>query len=306
MPSSPSNLNFDRNFDPQTGLPVEIAPGIVRVTAPNSGPYTFTGTNSFLLGKDGLAVVDPGPDDDAHLQALLDAIGTRPVQAILLTHTHKDHSSLAARLAAITGAPIWFGGKHRLSRRNRLFEINPISRSCDWALVPDRELLDGENLVLGGITLEVVATPGHCANHLMFGIKDTPFVLTGDHVMGWNSTLVAVPDGSMGDYFASLDKLINMPWQHYLPAHGGPITAGLDYATKLKSHRQRRNEQILEALSGRARTLGQLCALIYPDLPPGVQIAARMTLQAHLEFLEQSRLIVSRLSLSGRQYGLAS
>lgn len=304
MPSSASALSFDTNFDAQTGTPVTIAPGIQRVTAPNSSPYTFTGTNSFLIGNDALAVVDPGPDHDDHFEALMQAIGGRDVTAILLTHTHKDHSALARRLVEATGAPIWFGGQHRLSRRKKLFEINPITRSCDWFLKPDRALGDGEILDFGGIKLQTMATPGHCANHLAFGVVDMPFILTGDHVMGWNSTLVAVPDGSMADYFASLDKLINSKWTHYLPAHGGPIAKGVDYARKLKAHRATRNTQILAALSQGPQTTQQLRSKIYPDLPSANLMAAGMTLQAHLEYLTDDKSVSSRASFGGRRYFL--
>lgn len=302
MPQSPATLSFNTDFDAQTDKTVQIAPGIARITAPNGGPYTFTGTNSFLIGNDALVVVDPGPDDDNHLKVLLAAIGTRPLTAILLTHTHMDHSPLAKRLAQQTGAPIWFGGQHRLSRPKKFLEINLISRSCDWALQPDRTLRDGDKLEFGDLSIEVLATPGHCANHLAFGISNTPYILTGDHVMGWNSTLVATPDGSMGDYFASLDKLIASAWNYYLPAHGGDIVEGRTYAKNLKAHRNGRNTQILDALSNGAHSGRTLLGLIYPDLPPHILRAARMTLNAHLEYLVQTGKINSRMTLFGRRY----
>src|SRR5690606_2735847 len=133
-----------------------IAGGIARVTAPNASAYTFTGTNTFLMGHDEIAIVDPGPDSDAHLDALMKAVGERPVIAIILTHTHKDHSALARRLKSVTGAPLWFEGRHRLSRKKRLFEINPLVRACDWGLIPDRKLADGDVLETGGVRLQVM------------------------------------------------------------------------------------------------------------------------------------------------------
>lgn len=305
MPVSSPSVPFNTDFDPKTGKTVKITDGIARITAPNAGPFTFTGTNSFLIGEDALMLVDPGPDSNKHFQALLDAIGARPLSAILLTHTHKDHSALARRLARHTGAPIWFGGSHRLSRPARFLEINPISRSCDWKLRPDRTLQDGDKLNVGAQVIEVLATPGHCANHLAFGLSGTPYILTGDHVMGWNSTLVAVPDGSMGDYFTSLDTLITSTWSHYLPAHGGAITKGRAYAKKLKAHREGRNAQILEALAKGAHSQRALLDLIYPDLPPRIRIAANMTLNAHLEFLQQTNQINNRLSVFGQLYRLS-
>ena len=282
-PPSPA-LSFDRNFEPRTGQAVAVAAGITRVTAPNGGPYTFTGTNTFLLGVERLAVLDPGPADPAHLAALTAAIAGRPVDAILLTHTHSDHSALAPRLAEALGAPLWFGGPHRLSRPLRRFERNRLAGSCDWALRPERTLVDGETILAGDLAVSVHTTPGHCANHLAFGAGDD--LLCGDHVMGWNSTLVAVPDGSMADYLASLDKVIALPFRRYLPAHGGPIADGPGYASALKAHRQSRNEQVLEALGKGARTIADLVAAIYPAQPLPVRLAARMTITAHVEYLE--------------------
>lgn len=302
MPSSASVLTFDTDFDPQTGKPVGIMPGLQRITAPNANPYTFTGTNSFLVGDTALALIDPGPNHDGHLAALLAAIDGRPLEAIILTHTHKDHSALVPRLVAATGAPVWLEGPHRLSRPRRLFEINPIAGSCDWGLMPDRRLFDGEVLRFGNVALEVIATPGHCANHLAFGVCDTPYLLSGDHVMGWNSTLVAVPDGSMADYFASLDKLLDREWTHYLPAHGGPVADALAYVRHLRAHRANRNTQILEALSDSDLTVADLRRHIYPHLPATNLVAAGMTLKAYLEYLEELNEVRSRPALGGRRY----
>lgn len=284
MASAASALSFDRAFDPQTGRAIVVADGITRVTAPNASAYTFTGTNSFILGYERLAVLDPGPDDPEHLAALVDAIGGRRVDAIILTHTHRDHSAAARRLARDLGAPLWFGGPHRLSRPLRRFERNPIRRSCDWDLVPDRTLTDGEAIAAGDLSMLVHATPGHCANHLAFSSGD--ILLSGDHVMGWNSTLVSVPDGSMADYLASLDKVIALPCRQYLPAHGGAIADGPGYAAALLAHRQMRNEQVISAVRGGARTVGAMVKAIYPALPLPVRLAAAMTITAHVEYLE--------------------
>ncbi len=299
MASTTQAVHFDTDFRPLHGQAVQQASGIVRVTAPNASPYTFTGTNSFLLGHERLALVDPGPEDERHSAALLSAIGGRPVTAILLTHTHKDHSASAHQWSQRLGAPLWFGGQHRLSRPLRRFEINPIRKSCDWHLLPDRILADGEVIEAGDLSVSVHATPGHCANHLAFGIADTEILLSGDHVMGWNSTLVSVPDGSMADYFASLDKMIALPYRHYLPAHGGPISDGPAHAAALKAHRQMRNEQVLDAVRNGARRRGQVVDAIYPTQPARVRLAARMTMAAHVEYLEAQGLLSVKRGLFG-------
>jgi glyoxylase-like metal-dependent hydrolase (beta-lactamase superfamily II) len=292
-------LAFDKQFDPQTGMAVQVADGLVRVTAPNASPYTFTGTNSFLIGHERLALLDPGPDDPGHMAALTRAIAGRPVAAIILTHTHRDHSASAAGLARSLAAPLWFGGRHRLSRPLRRFERNPIRRSCDWDLVPDCTLGDGETFMAGDVPLTVHATPGHCANHLAFSLGD--MLLSGDHVMGWNSTLVSVPDGSMSDYLASLDKVIALPCSRYLPAHGGPIADGPAYAGALKAHREMRNQQVLTAVRAGARRIGAVVEAIYPAQPLPVRMAARMTIAAHVEYLEGLGLLrVSRGVLGTR------
>lgn len=287
-------LAFEKQFDAQPGMPIPVAPGIVRITAPNAGPFTFTGTNSFVVGDQRIAVIDPGPNDDAHLSALRAHIGTRPVDAIILTHTHRDHSDLVSRLRAATGAPLWFAGPHRLSRPARGFEARFIRRSSDWTLTPDRVLADGERIALDGVTLEAIATPGHCANHLAFGIEGTPWALSGDHVMGWSSTLVSVPDGSMADYLASLDRIAARPYAHYLPAHGGPIADGPGFARALKAHREGRNAQVIAAVEKGARTVGGLLRAIYPDLALNLIPAARMTLIAHVEYLAERGAITAR------------
>jgi len=292
----------DAAFDPHTGQAVAVGPGLVRITAGNSGPYTYAGTNSYLVGSGSMvAVVDPGPDDRTHRAALLAAIGGRTVTSILLTHTHKDHSALAPRLREETGAPVLCGGRHRLSRPRRPLEINPVGGHSDWRLLPDRVLADGEEVCVGDRTLIAVATPGHCANHFCFGLSGTHWLLSGDHVMGWNTTLVAVPDGSMADYFDSLSKLAALPYRHYLPGHGGAVDNGPGRALELREHREHRNRQVLEAVAAGATRIGQLVRAIYPQLAVPLRPAARMTLEAHVEYLEaQGALRIERGLLGAR------
>jgi glyoxylase-like metal-dependent hydrolase (beta-lactamase superfamily II) len=297
--AAPAATTAEKEFNARIGYAVPAAPGVVRVTAPNAGPFTHTGTNTYLVGDRRLAVVDPGPDDGRHLEALRAAIANRQVDAILLTHTHKDHCALAQRLREVTGAPLWFGGQHRPSRKRRRFAVDWIARESAVDLVPDRELQDGELLQLAGIGLRVISTPGHCANHLCFGIVETPLLLSGDHVMEWNSTMIAVPDGSMADYLASLRRLDELPYSLYLPGHGGPVEDGRARARALAQHRELRNLQVVRAVENGARTIGGLVAAIYPRLNLPLIPAARMTLRAHVEYLAEAGKIRVRRGLFG-------
>jgi glyoxylase-like metal-dependent hydrolase (beta-lactamase superfamily II) len=301
MAPAPVALPLDKSFTAETGAAVEAAPGIVRVTAPNAGPYTFTGTNSFLIGGSRVMVLDPGPDEPAHLAALLRAIGGRKVEAVLLTHTHRDHSALAPRLARAVGAPIRFSHPHRLYRHANWLEKLELRRSCDFALAPDIPIADGEEISIDGVMLEAIATPGHCENHLAFGVLGSAHLLAGDHVMGWSSTVIAPPDGAMGPYLTSLEKVIGAPYVHYLPAHGGPIADGRGFARALLAHRQYRNGQIVEGVAAGDDNKGRLLRRLYPGLSARLLPAARKTIEAHLDYLAERGEV---RALGGGRYGV--
>jgi len=303
MPQTMLSPRYNRNFDPATGKCVEIAPSIARICAPNASDYTFTGTNSYIVGKRQIVIIDPGPNSDEHFDALIRAVKGRKTVAILLTHTHKDHCAIAKRLGKSLNAPIWFGGQHSLSRAKRMFEANLLHRACDWDLRPDKKLEDGESFTVDDLTIETIATPGHCANHLSFGIRGQKFLFSGDHVMGWNSTLVATPDGSLADYFKSLNKLIEQNWSHYLPGHGGEIADLAEgnnaktFTSELLRHRQNRNSQILELVNNGPLKPSDIVKSIYPDASTKIRIAAMMTVMAHVEYLEKREKLVVKRSL---------
>ena len=302
MATTKDALRLNFSFEPGTGGLVPVVDGIARVTAPNRSHHTFTGTNTFLLGVDELIVVDPGPNDAKHLGALIHAIDGRPVKAILLTHTHLDHSGLARRLRDKVGAPLWFGGKHRLYREVGPLERTLLTRSCDFDLEPDEVLSHGDNVTVDGISLGVLATPGHCGNHLAFSVAGSPYLFTGDHVMGWSSTLVSPPDGSMGDYLMSLERVIQAPFSYYLPAHGGPIPEGRKFARALLAHRQHRNEQILAGVASGANTPAKLVSRMYQEISPVLKPAAAKTVEAHLDYLVAQGDLQQRWGPLGTRY----
>ena len=217
-------LKFNVDFDPRYGEAVEIAPDVLRLTAPNPSPFTFHGTNSYIVGRDSLAVIDPGPEDDAHLGALLKAIAGRPVSHIFVSHTHRDHSPLAAHLKAETGATVLAEGPHRPAKPSVGGKAGVLDASGDIDFRPDRTLADGEIVKGEGWAIETVLTPGHAANHAAFALKGTGILFSADHVMGWATTIVGPPDGNMADYMRSLDKLIARGDRLLLPGHGGPVT----------------------------------------------------------------------------------
>lgn len=300
------SLTFDQEFDPRHGESVEVAPGVRRVTADNGGPFTFRGTNTFIVGERELAVIDPGPDHPAHVDAVIRAIGGRPVSHILVSHTHRDHSPAAATLRAATGAPILAEGPHRAARDLNVGETNPLDASADRQFKPDRQLADGMRVEGDGWTLEAVATPGHTANHLAFALLEENLLFSADHVMAWSTSVVAPPDGSMGDFMASLDKLLKRGETLYLPAHGGPVRDPQGFVRGLKTHRRMRERAILDRLSKGDTTIAELVAANYRGLDKRLTGAAALSTLAHLEDLVARGLVTTggHAAIGGR-YRLA-
>jgi glyoxylase-like metal-dependent hydrolase (beta-lactamase superfamily II) len=274
-------LNFDLDFDPAYGTAVEVFPGVRRVTARNPSAFTFHGTNTYLVGETTLAIIDPGPDDDEHLRNLLETIDARKVSHILVSHTHRDHSTLASRLAAATGAAVYAEGPHRFAKPGETV----MESGADTAFMPDRRLGDGQMLEGDGWRLKAVWTPGHAANHMAFALDGTGILFSGDHVMGWSTTIVAPPDGSMADYMRSLDRLIERDDRLLLPGHGGPVVDPATYMLGLREHRLARESAILDRLHHGDRDIGAIVAAIYRDIDPGLVPAASLSTLAHLQDL---------------------
>ncbi len=280
-----STIVFDRAFEPEYGRAITVAPGVRRLTAHNPGPFTFHGTNSYIVGEGDVAVIDPGPDDDAHIAALLVAAAGERISHILVTHTHRDHSPGAAKLKAATGALTAGGGPHRPARPLRAGEGGGLDAAADTAFRPEINLADGETVAGQGWRLTSVTTPGHTANHLAFALAGSDLLFSGDNVMAWSTTIVAPPDGSMADYVASLDKLSARTERRYLPGHGGPVVDAHSYVAALKQHRLEREAAIVARLLAGDRTIGQVVAAVYAAIDPALHPAAALSVLAHLEDL---------------------
>jgi len=261
-----------------------LKPGIARLLAHNPSAFTYTGTQSYLVGEGEVVVIDPGPDIPDHVDALLAAIAGRKLVAIACTHTHRDHSPAAAPLKAATGAPII--GCAPLA----LESVGPrADASFDGDYAPDQILADGDTIMVDGRTLTAVATPGHTSNHLCLAYGDALF--TGDHVMGWSTTVVVPPDGDMAAYMASLDKLRHRQDRVYYPAHGAAVTKPQQLVRGMIGHRMQRERQILRLIGEGASTVPAIVAAAYPGLDQRLVPAAGGSVLAHLVDLERRGLV---------------
>ncbi len=299
---------FSLDFTPEHGVVVEVLPGIRRLTAPNPSPMTFTGTNSWLVGGgagERVTVIDPGPDDPAHLAALVDAAGgPRRIERILVTHPHVDHSAGAARLSRLTGAPILGcgpAGSGRSALMRQLAESGAIGggEGVDTGFAPDEVLGEGDVVRGEGWRIEVVETPGHMAEHLSFALGEALF--SGDHVMGWATTLVSPPDGDLAAFLASLDKLRTRSESLYLPGHGDVVRNPREVIDWIRAHRAERSEQIRAALATGPRTAAEITRAVYVDLDPRLLPMAERNVLAHLlAMIEEGEVApVGQLSAQG-------
>ena len=287
--SIPARMNddvpFDKTFDLKPDQASEVAPGVRAVPADNPGPFTFKGTMSYIIGRGKVAILDPGPDDDAHVAALLDAVRGETVTHIFVTHTHRDHSPAVPKIKAATGATVYAQGPHRLARPLHIGETRRLDASADMDFRPDVALTDGEVVTGDGWTMEAVTTPGHTANHMGFALKEADALFAGDHVMGWSTTIVAPPDGAMSDYMASLHKLARRAEPLYLCGHGMPVHDAPRYVQFLIRHRQAREASIMHRLHKGAANIPTIVKAVYIGLDPRLAGAAALSVLAHLEDL---------------------
>ena len=272
-------------MDAPYALLESLEPGIARLLAYNPSPFTFTGTQTYFVGDEEIAIVDPGPDLPAHVAAIIAAVGGRRVVAIACTHTHRDHSPASRALAAATGAPIV--GCAALAVES----VGPrADASFDFEYRPDRVLADNEQIEVDGDAFSAVATPGHTSNHLCFAYRGALF--SGDHVMGWSTTVVVPPDGDMGEYMGSLDKLRQRDDRIFYPAHGAAVTKPQQLLRGMIGHRMQRERQILKRLEAGDRSVSEIVVAAYPGLDPRLVPAAEASVTAHLLDLVRRGLVM--------------
>lgn len=283
---TPEPPRFDLEFKPAHGEAVPVASRVERITVNNPSPFTFHGTNSYIVGDRSVAVIDPGPEDEAHFAALMKALAGREVTHIAVSHTHRDHSPLARRLKAETGATVVAEGPHRAARPLYAGETNPFAESSDTDFVPDMALGHGETVEGDGWALTALLTPGHTANHAAFAL-DGPdgVVFSADHVMAWATSIVAPPDGAMADYMASLDRLLARDDRIYFPGHGGPVREPAAFLRALRTHRRMRERAVRERIRAGDRLIADMVKVIYRETDPRLHGAAALSVLAHLEDL---------------------
>ncbi|WP_085796334.1 MBL fold metallo-hydrolase [Falsiruegeria litorea] len=274
------------DFDPPVGQPIQLASGVRRILAPNPSPMTYRGTNTYLIGNRELAVIDPGPTSEAHLEAILAALEPgQSISHIIVTHTHVDHSPLAAPLSKQTGAQIWAFGGPEAGRSAVMTELAQAGlagggEGIDTGFRPDITVADGEMIGGDDWSLEVIHTPGHLGNHIALALGDACF--TADHVMGWASSLVSPPDGDLTDFMEACARLRARDWSVFHPGHGAPINDPAGRLDWLIEHRQMREAQILTALDHGPATARGLAERIYTETPPALLPAAERNVFAHL------------------------
>lgn len=270
-------VEFNKNFSPEYGKVTTITPLIRRLVAHNPSPFTFHGTGTYIIGRDKVAIIDPGPAIPSHIHALEKFLETVEISHILITHNHVDHSPAAHPLKLVTGAEIY-----AFDMGQQADVDNHAEEGRDQSFTPDHILKDGDVIEGDGWTLDVVHTPGHLSNHLCFGLPQEKALFTGDHVMGWSTSVVSQPDGDMRDYLTSLEKLLDRDDEIYYPTHGAPIENPKPFVKALIAHRHDRERQILTAITEGARTIPEMVTTMYSDIPIFLHPAAASSVLSHL------------------------
>src|SRR3990170_8320111 len=286
-----AELAFNRSVDVDYGVAQEVAPGVRRIVANNPGPYTFLGTNTYVVGSGEVAVIDPGPADERHLKAVADAIKGERLAYILVTHSHRDHCDGARGLQALAGGEIAAFGPTGTERG-----AGPPGLSYDFvdpSFVPDRKLEDGDTVKGHSFALDVLHMPGHAPDHLCFALVGKRTVFTGDHVMGWNTTVIAPPEGNLAMFLASLERLMQRHDKMFLPAHGGRIQTPQRVVRAYIMHRKWREPNILACPDDRVCTIPRIVERLYGTLDAGLKEAAALSVLAHLEHLINRDLLAA-------------
>ncbi len=285
-------LKFKKTMAFDYGEPAGMAPGVVRLVANNPGSFTFKGTNTYLVGSSALAVVDPGPHDDAHLAAILETANGRPITHIFITHRHRDHVDGCPALVAATGAKTLAAPRSPPSARQTK-DVSPTGKEfVAFDFEPDVNLSDSQVISGGDWALEAITTPGHAPDHLCFALEGRDVIFCGDHIMAWNTTVVAPPQGNMADYMASLQRLQRRTEELYLPGHGGRIEKGRRTTKAYLLHRKWREQAILSAIRSGPTTVRKIVSQIYKGLDESLVTAAALSVQAHVEHLIEKSLVV--------------
>ena len=291
-------MQFKKTMSFTYGQPDPIAPGIVRLVAKNPSPYTFKGTNTYVVGTSTLAVIDPGPNDETHLENILTLAAGRKISHLLITHAHRDHSDGAKTLSKRINAPIAAFGRDKIEQRVSPMERIRSALLVDYSFKPDIPLQHGENIKSEDWELKILHTPGHAPDHLCFALDKSRVLFTGDHVMAWNTTVVAPPEGRMSEYISSLETLLERKDRLYLPGHGGRLENPARTVKAYLVHRQWREQAILAEIRRGSQCVSDILQKVYPNVEKEIQTAARFSILAHVEYLAERNLITYQPPLS--------
>jgi glyoxylase-like metal-dependent hydrolase (beta-lactamase superfamily II) len=278
-----AELAFNRNVDVDYGVAEEVAPQVRRIVAKNPGPYTFLGTNTYLVGRGQVAVIDPGPKNDRHLSAIATATKGERISHILITHSHRDHCDGARPLQGLLGGEVLAYGPTESRRGAGAPGLG--EAFVDPEFIPDRKIADGATIKGPGFTLDVLHTPGHAPDHLCFALLGQRTLFTGDHVMGWNTTVIAPPEGNMANFLTSLERLLTRHDKMFLPGHGGRIQTPQRVAKAYLMHRRWREQTILTCLEEGRGSVPRIVARLYGGLGADLKEAAALSVLGHLEHL---------------------